>query len=132
MISKKQRIKLDIFVKFLKKKHFLHFKTIINFLDFIVCIECDTFDSNSKLVSATNQHLLCITESNIGQGPSNHKLPLYELLVWILWLTLSFGEVWETCIRMHLKLSGRVPLQTYLYQINIYFFIFLFILFSQL
>ena len=31
-ISEKQRIKLGIFVSFLKKKHFLHFKTTINFI----------------------------------------------------------------------------------------------------
>ena len=40
------RIKLDIFVKFLKEEHFLHFKTII-FFDFILFIKCDAFESNS-------------------------------------------------------------------------------------
>ena len=34
--SEKQRIKLDIFVNFLKKKHFLHFKTAIILFDFIL------------------------------------------------------------------------------------------------
>ena len=48
-IFEKQRIKLDTFVKFLKKKHFLHFTTIIIFFYFILQFlkECDTFKSNS-------------------------------------------------------------------------------------
>ena len=55
----------------------------------------------SKLLSATNQQLFCVTESDIGQGPSNHTPPLYKLLVSVVWLTLSFGEVSKTCRRMH-------------------------------
>ena len=46
-----------------------------------------------KLLSETNQQLICVTESDIGQGPSNHTAPNFELLVSVLWLTLSFGEV---------------------------------------
>ena len=46
--SEKQRIKLDIFVNFLKNEHFLHFKTTDSFLlHFTVLREYDTFDSNS-------------------------------------------------------------------------------------
>ena len=55
----------------------------------------------SKLLSATDQQLFCVTESDIWQGPSNHTPPLYELLVSVLWLTLSFDEVSKTCRRMH-------------------------------
>ena len=55
----------------------------------------------SKLPSATNQQLFCVTENDIGQGPLNHTPPLYELLASILWLTLSFGEVSKTCREMH-------------------------------
>ena len=39
------RIKLDIFVKFLRQKHFLHFSN--NNFDFILFIKRDTFESNS-------------------------------------------------------------------------------------
>ena len=48
-ISKTQKIKLDIFVEFLKKKHFLHFKTIIIFFYFILQFlkKWVTFESNS-------------------------------------------------------------------------------------
>ena len=58
----------------------------------------ETYIVFSKLFSATNQKLFCVTESDIRQGPSNHTSPLYELLVSVLWLTLSFGEVSKTCI----------------------------------
>ena len=84
-ISKTQKIKLDIFVEFLKKKQFLHFKTIIIFF----ILFCSFWRSElllsrtlylfSKLLSATNQQLLFVTESDIGQVPSNHTSPLYEL-----------------------------------------------------
>ena len=82
-IFEKQRIKLKIFVNFLKKKHFLHIKTTIKcfWFHFAVLKECDIFQSNciifSKLFSASNQQLLCITESDIGHGPLNHTPPLY-------------------------------------------------------
>ena len=57
----------------------------------------------SKLLSASNQQLFCITESDIRQGPSNHTAPLYELLVSVYWfrLTLSFGKMSKTYRRMH-------------------------------
>ena len=54
-----------------------------------------------KLSSATNQQLLCVTESDIGQGSLNHTPPPYELLPSVLWLALSFGEVSMTCRRMY-------------------------------
>ena len=38
----------------------------------------------SKLLSATNQQLFSATQSNIGQGPSNHSALLYELMVSVL------------------------------------------------
>ena len=49
----------------------------------------------SKLLSATNQQLFK------RYWPLNHIAPLYELLVSVLWLTLSFGEVSKTCRRMY-------------------------------
>ena len=53
----------------------------------------------SKLLSATNQQLFLRHWKRYR--PSNHIAPLYELLVSVLWLTLSFGEVSKTCRRMH-------------------------------
>ena len=53
----------------------------------------------SKLLSATYQQLFCVTESDIGQEPSNHTPSLYELSV--VWLRLSFGEVSNTCRKTH-------------------------------
>ena len=41
-----------------------------------------------KLRSATNQLLLCVTESDIGQGPLNHTPILYELL------PVTYIELW--------------------------------------
>ena len=99
-ISEKQMIKSDLSVNFLKKKLLLlHFKTTTFFLfDFTVLKECSTFEWNSwivfsKLLSASNQQLFCITEGNIGQEPSNHVPLLYKLLVLLLWFTLSLGDV---------------------------------------
>ena len=53
----------------------------------------------SKLLSAANQQLLL--RHGKCYRPSNHIVPLYELLVLVLWLTLSFGEVSKTCRRMY-------------------------------
>ena len=53
----------------------------------------------SKLLSATNQQLF--SRHWKRYWPSHHIAPLYELLVSVLWLTLSFGEVSKTCRRMH-------------------------------
>ena len=99
--SEKQRIKLNIFVNFLKKKNFLHFKTAMILSDFIL-----QFWRNTILLSRTLylflqitfcHHPTCVTESDIGQRPLNHTPPLYELLPSLQWLTLSFGEVSMTC-----------------------------------
>ena len=54
---------------------FLHFKTTIFLFDFAALKECNTFESNSV------SFFPGCTESDIGQGPSNHTPPLYELLV---------------------------------------------------
>ena len=106
-IFEKQRIKLEISVIFLKKKHFFytlrqqHF--FISFCSFegvrYFWVELCIFFS--KLLSATNQQLFCVTENSIEQEPSNHTPPLYELLVSVLWLALSFGKVSKACRRMH-------------------------------
>ena len=105
--SEKQIIKLEIFVNFLKKKHFLHFKTGKILFDFILQFWKSTiYLSRSQylfytLPSATNQQLFCVTESDIGKDFLNHTPTLHELLPSELWLTLSFGEVSMTCKRMH-------------------------------
>ena len=101
-ISEKQRIKLNIFVNFLKKKrffytskqHFFYFN-----LKFWRSATLLTRTFYSKLLSATNQQLF--SRHWKRYWPSNHIAPLYELLVSVLWLTLSFGEVPKTCRRMH-------------------------------
>ena len=88
-ISGKQRIKLDVFVNFLKKKPlFLHFKTTTFFLfHFTVLKECNTFESNSESFSPswslqpTNS---CFTSLKAISGPPNHAPLLYKLLVLLL------------------------------------------------
>ena len=90
---------------FSKRNIFLHFKTTIFFLISISSfkgvqhfwLELAIF--YSKLFSATNQQLFLRHWKRYR--PSNHIAPLYELLVSVLWLTLSFGEVSKTCRRMH-------------------------------
>ena len=61
-----------------------------------VSYRCSLQPANSCFVSLSS----CFA-SLIGQGPSNHTSLLYELLVSVLWFTLSFGEVSKTCIKMH-------------------------------
>ena len=102
--SEKQRIKLNIFVNFLKKKHFFTLQSSIFFISIwsfegvqLFWLELAIF--YSKLLSATNQQLFLRHWKRYR--PSNHIAPLYELLVSVLWLTLSFGEVSKTCRRMH-------------------------------
>ena len=89
---------------FSKRNIFLHFKTTFFFIS--ICsfegvqhfwLELAIF--YSKLLSATNQQLFLRHWKRYR--PSNHIAPLYELLVSVLWLTLSFGEVSKTCRRMH-------------------------------
>ena len=89
---------------FSKRNIFLHFKTTFFFIS--ICsfegvqhfwLELAIF--YSKLLSATNQQLFLRHWKRYR--PSNHIAPLYELLVSVLWLTLSFGKVSKTCRRMH-------------------------------
>ena len=97
------KIKLDVFANFLKKSNniCLDFKTTIILFDLILQFwRTQTLYLFFKLLSANNQQLFCVTESNIGQVPSNHTPPLYELLAPVLWFALTFGEVSETCRRM--------------------------------
>ena len=70
-ISEKQRIKLDIFVNFLKKKHFFTLQNNI-FLkfQFTVLKECNSFESNSLSFIPScslqpNNNWFCATESDI-------------------------------------------------------------------
>ena len=97
-IYEKQKIKLDIFVNFVEKKNnFLDFKLTMIFFYFIfqvwrtVIFWVKFFIFYSKLHSETNQQLFCPTESDIGQGPSNHILPL------ALW-AFAFNSM--TCITL--------------------------------
>ena len=39
-------------------------------------------------VAVWNEQLFCTTRSDIGQRPSNHISPLYELLLSVVWLAL--------------------------------------------
>ena len=125
----RKRINLSIFVNFLKKKHFFILESFffISFRSFegVQYFLVDLFIFFSKLPFATNQQLFYVTETDMGQGPSNHTQPPYELLVSILSLTLNVGEVSKTCRRMHQKFRGLVPLSIYLHQI-IFFFNFIF------
>ena len=102
--SEKQRIKLNIFVNFLKKKNFFytskqHFFISIWSFEGVQLFWLELAIFYSKLLSATNQQLFLRHWKRYR--PSNHIAPLYELLVSVLWLTLSFGEVSKTCRRMH-------------------------------
>ena len=106
-ISEKKRIKLDISVDFLKKKHFCTIQNNIVFNFNLQFWRCATLLTRTlylstfycKLLSKTNQQLFLRHWKRYR--PSNHIALLYELLVSILWLTLSFGEVSKTCRRMH-------------------------------
>ena len=75
-----------VFFNFFKKNYFLHFKITIFFLISFCSFEgvqqfwLELCIFYSKLLSATNQQLFSATESDIGQGPSNHTAPLYELI----------------------------------------------------
>ena len=85
-ISEKQGIKLDIFVNFLKKKHFFYTLNNSFFISFYLfkeerCFWVELCIFFSTLPSFTNQQLSCVTERNIGPGPWNHTPHLYELLV---------------------------------------------------
>ena len=94
------------FINFLKKKHFFTLQNNKFFFLISICsfegvqhfwLELAVF--YSKLLSATNQQLFLRHWKRYQ--PSNHIAPLYELLVSVLWLTLSFFEVSKTCRRMH-------------------------------
>ena len=103
-ISEKQRIKLDIFVNFLKKKHFFTLQSN-NFFYFNL-----KFWRSANLLTRTRYLLFQVSlcnELTIVFAPlkaiSIFK-PYYtpcDLLVSALWLTLSFGEVSKTCRKMH-------------------------------
>ena len=77
-LSEKKRIKLDTFSHF-KITMIFHF--ILQFSKSVAPLSRILF---SKLFLATNSQLFCVTESDIGQGSSNHTPPLYELLVSVL------------------------------------------------
>ena len=74
--SEKQRIKLEIIVNFLKKKHFCRVENNNNFLqnsfwsfEGVQYFWVELWIFFSKLLSATNQQLFCVKESDVGQGP---------------------------------------------------------------
>ena len=65
--------------------------------------ECDTFESKSvslyQVTLCKQTTVACVTESDIGQGTSNHTPPLYELLISVVWFTLNFGRPAEECTK---------------------------------
>ena len=78
-ISEEQKIQLDIFGNFLKKKHFLHFKTTKMFFwfQFAVLKECNTFDLNSVPFVPSLQptgNRFCANESDIDLQAILHPL----------------------------------------------------------
>ena len=95
---------------FSKEKHFFTKQQF--FFDFTLQFmkQCNTFDSNS--LSFIPNYSLQPTNNYHWKRyrPSNHTAPLYELLVSVLWLTLSFSQVSKICRRMHLKFREHVPL----------------------
>ena len=99
-ISEEQKIKLDIFVNFLKKKHFF---TLQNNIFFYFNLQ---FWRSATLLTRTRYLLFQVALCNqptIVFAPlkaiSTFKpyCTLYELLVSVLWITFSFGEVSKTC-----------------------------------
>ena len=96
-ISEKQRLKLGFCVNFLKKKQFLHFKTTIFFLTSFCSsegvryfwVELYLFFPIWPLQPTNN----CLVSLKAILERSSYNPPLYELLVSVLWLTLSFDEV---------------------------------------
>ena len=90
------------FLSIFSKTNFLNFFNTLkeqDFFYFIYSFEevrlfwAELYIFLSKFHSATNQQLLYVTESDIGQRPSNHAPLLCELLVLVLRFTLSFDEM---------------------------------------
>ena len=112
-ISEKQRIKLDIFVNFLKKKHFFTLQNN-SFFDFNL-----QFWRSATLLIRTlyllfqvafrNQLTIVFAPLKVISTFKTYCTP-YELLVSVLWLTLSFGEVSKDLPENALKFRGHVPL----------------------
>ena len=101
-IPRNRELNWIFFSVFPKRDIFLHFNNIsfcsfegVRYFWIKLCI------SSSKLPFPTNQQLFCVTERNIRQGPLNYTPLLYDLLLSLMWLTLSFGEVSETCRTTH-------------------------------
>ena len=119
---------MDIFVNFLKKKHFLDFEN--NFFNSFCSFEgvlyfwvesCIFF---SKLLSATSQQFFCVTEDGIGQRPSRHAPLLYGLLVYVMWLTLGCIGVPAGECNKGLENTFHYR-NTYLHQIILFYLFFL-------
>ena len=89
-ISEKQRIKLDIFVSFLKKKHFLHFKTTINF-NFIL-----QFYKSVTLLSRTLYLFfylaLCKQPAVVLRHCKRHRTQTFKPYSNVLW-TIGFSTL---------------------------------------
>ena len=90
-ISEKQRINLDIFVSFLKKKHFLHFKTTTIFFDFIL-----QFWKSAILLRSTLylffQVALCNPPTVVLRHWKWYRTGTFKLYSTLLW-TISFSSV---------------------------------------
>ena len=110
----KQNIILDIFVDFLKKKHFLHFKTTIFFLISICSFEgvqhfwLELVIFYSKLLSATNKKFVFTPLKVI----STFK-PHCTLLWTIGFSTVTYIKLWWSVKDLQknaLKIRGDIPL----------------------
>ena len=105
-ISEKQRIKLDIFVNFLKKKHFFTLQNNIFFLfQFVVLKECNTFDSNSlsfipSCCLQPAKNCFCATESDIDLQTILHASMNYRFQYWDLhWALVKCQRPAEECTK---------------------------------
>ena len=81
-----------------KMKYFFDF--ILQFWGSAIFLSWTLYLFFCKWFSGINQQLLCVSENDIRQGPSNHSPPLYELLFSVVWLILTFGEVSKIYRRM--------------------------------
>ena len=103
--SEKQIIKLEIFVNFLKKKHFLHFKTGIILFDFILQFWRSTIYLSRSLylflhVALCNQPTVVLRH---WKWYRKRFFKPYSTPPWtIAFSTVTYiGEVSMTCKRMH-------------------------------
>ena len=130
------RIKLDIFVKFLKEKDFFTLQNNNNFFDFILFIKCDTFESNSVCfflscsLQPTNS---CFVSLKAISDRDLQTIHHPSMNYWFQYCDLI--KFWWSVKDLHknaLKISGtRSPVDILTSDKNLVFF-YLFILFSPI